>query len=79
MTIFVGCMSTERANAVGILDAMKRATEMLGLDWVATVTTKLIGMGSDGASVMLGKENGVGKRLQEMNPAIVTIHCFGHR
>ena len=39
----------------------------------------LIGFCSDGASVMLGRNSGVGTRLQENFPKIVICHCFNHR
>ncbi|XP_022173984.1 E3 SUMO-protein ligase KIAA1586-like [Myzus persicae] len=34
---------------------------------------------SDGASVLLGKKNGVAKRLQERYPLIFSLHCMNHR
>jgi len=34
---------------------------------------------SDGASVLLGKKNGVAKRLQERYPLIFSFHCMNHR
>ena len=34
---------------------------------------------SDGASVMLGRINGVATKLRELTPAMVCIHCAGHR
>ena len=38
----------------------------------------LIGLCLDGASVMLGKNSGVGTRLQENFPKIVIWHCLNH-
>ena len=35
--------------------------------------------GSDGASVMTGRQNGVATRLWRINSGIVSIHCVAHR
>ena len=40
---------------------------------------KLSGMASDGAAVMLGSRNGVGKRMKEKSPNLIVIHCVCHR
>lgn len=37
------------------------------------------GFGSDGASVMTGKSNGVGSRLQKVCRIMVHSHCINHR
>lgn len=34
---------------------------------------------SDGASVLLGKRNGVAKRLKDRYPLIFSLHCMNHR
>ncbi|CAH1395672.1 unnamed protein product [Nezara viridula] len=38
----------------------------------------MIGFGSDGASVMVGRHNSVSSRLKEACPGIVTINCICH-
>ncbi|XP_069110144.1 zinc finger protein 862-like [Argopecten irradians] len=40
---------------------------------------KLIGMGSDGASVMVGRKTGVATQLKTVNPELINIHCVAHR
>ena len=40
---------------------------------------KLSGLATDGASVMLGKENGVAVKLKERNPKLINIHCICHK
>ncbi|XP_071138553.1 zinc finger protein 862-like [Mytilus edulis] len=40
---------------------------------------KLIGFGSDGATVMSGSDKGVKGRLMELNPHMIHIHCMAHR
>lgn len=41
--------------------------------------SKMVGFGSDGASVMTGDKKGVGVRLKHDNPFITTMHCIAHR
>ena len=40
---------------------------------------KVLGFGSDGASVMTGCRSGVAVRLRGHNPEIISIHCGAHR
>ena len=40
---------------------------------------KCCGLGSDGASVMLGSRGGVSKLLKDQVPFIVANHCVAHR
>ena len=40
---------------------------------------KLVGFGSDGASVMVGRKSGVATRLKELSPHLINIHCMAHR
>ena len=44
----------------------------LGIECVAA-------FGSDGASVMTGKRNGVAAKLKQMQPSLVSVHCVAHR
>ena len=41
--------------------------------------TRLCGLGSDGASVMLENRGGVSKLLREKAPFLVATHCIAHR
>ena len=36
---------------------------------------RMVGFGSDGASVMTGQRTGVATRLKHRQPKLVTIHC----
>ena len=75
----LGMETVERADANGILHAIKTATttytKMSEQQWVQ----KLVGFGSDGASVMTGRENGVSAKLKELRPELQAVHCFAHR
>ncbi|XP_021373041.1 zinc finger protein 862-like [Mizuhopecten yessoensis] len=41
--------------------------------------SKIIGFGSDGASVMTGSKSGVATRLRQVCPHLINIHCMAHR
>ena len=71
---FLGYMSVEKADAKGVLSAMKSTCQMNDLDWTDTAS-KMVAMGSDGASVMLRVKNGVAALLKEANPSVVPVHC----
>ena len=40
---------------------------------------KLIGMATDGASVMKGERNGVTAKMKRENPFLLSTHCIAHR
>lgn len=40
---------------------------------------KLLGMGSDGANVILGNKTGVAARLKQEQPALIAVHCLSHK
>ena len=39
----------------------------------------LVGFGSDGASVMMGRQNGVLKKIKDDVPHLIEMHCVAHR
>lgn len=39
----------------------------------------LVGLGSDGVSVMFGQKSGVGQLLRKDSPFLTHIHCAAHR
>ena len=41
--------------------------------------SRLVGFGSDGASVMIGKRSGVATRLKNKQPILTSILCMVHR
>ena len=76
-TNFLSCCQVQRGTASQIVDAIERAVKTV-MDW-KEFQKKLVALGSDGASVMLGRNNGVIAKLQEMQPAVIAVHCSGHR
>jgi len=41
--------------------------------------SKLIALGTDGATVMVGCRNGLGEKMKEHNKCLVQVHCVAHR
>jgi hypothetical protein len=75
---FIAIKNVKRGDAETIsralLDTMR---QYLGEETVL----KIVGLGTDGASVMQGKKSGVVKRVRDelSAPYIVGVHCAGHR
>ncbi len=62
------------ANSENLYNVVKSKLESLGLN-----IRNLSGVSTDGASVMVGKNGGLVKKLKDDNPALVAIHCICHR
>lgn len=78
---FAGIKQVEKGNAEGIYNALKHA--IASSDYLATpwnnFTSKLVGLGCDGAAVMLGQKKGLVALLKKDQPALVEVHCFAHK
>ncbi|XP_063437754.1 zinc finger protein 862-like [Mytilus trossulus] len=76
-TLFIGVKNVAKADGNNISIAISTLlTERFQQSW----KDKLIAMGTDGASVMLGKSSGVVKRISDMTSKPVhAIHCSAHR
>ena len=61
-------------TAQTITEKLREIFQNLNIPW-----SKVVCFSSDGASVMVGRLNGVATKLRELNPAMVCIHCAGHR
>lgn len=73
---FIGCMSTEKVDAKGILNTIEHAVQVTGLK-CNELLQKVVVLDFNGASVMTGVPKGVAALLKETNACIVSIHCFG--
>ena len=62
------------ANAETITALIVNELKSKGID-----IQKMIGISTDGASVMTGKHNGVVKRLRDEVPELIGVHCAAHR
>lgn len=73
------CLLNNTEITEGTADAETLVTKVLdelkckGLD-----LKNLVGIGTDGASVMTGRRNGVVKRLKDVCPSLVGVHCAAH-
>ena len=76
---FIGIESAERADAEHIVSGLKNIIlENLVMD-SAEFIRKLVSLGCDGASVMVGCKAGVSALLKQEQPCLVTVHCMAHR
>lgn len=71
-SFYIGIGEPERADANGIISVID--SDFGSLD-IKDYRHKLVGFGSDGASVNTGKKNGVIAKLKESQPCIVGVHC----
>ena len=76
-TTFIKCCQVQRGTALGVINAIKKSAETV-MEF-NTFLVKLVAMGSDGASVMLGKKSGVLSLLKEQQPSLIGVHCSAHR
>ncbi|KAG8571415.1 hypothetical protein GDO81_011636 [Engystomops pustulosus] len=61
-------------SADAIVNVLKIFLEKRGVSF-----TKILGLATDGAAVMIGRHNGVGKKLQARFPLMLHFHCIAHR
>jgi hypothetical protein len=66
----------KRANAETIYNMIFESFKIFNKDYVCR---KLVGMATDGASVLQGTRNGVAARMQRDQPAICVVHSMAHR
>ena len=75
VTHFLGLIMQESGNADGILAGLESFFLQLGIqNW----KSKLVGLGTDGASVNLGSQAGLGAILKKDIPHLIHIHCIAH-
>ena len=76
---YAGIMPVQKPNATHIYEAIMEVLKSnLSID-EKTLDQKLVGIVSDGASVMRGRLNGVIKQLKGDRHYIMDIHCLSHR
>lgn len=71
---FVGNFSIGEKDATTITNKLTTALAERGIP-----ANKILCLGSDGASVMTGMNNGVAAQLKRMSPFLINIHCVAHR
>lgn len=70
---FLGLISLESSNADGIFEKLSAVLKDYGLEW-----EKLVGFGSDGASVVSGRNNSVWTRIKSKSPEAIHLTCICH-
>ena len=70
---FLGLYHVNSINAATITDVIKDTLIRMNLS-----TSRLRGQCYDGASAMSGTKSGVAKRICDLEPRAVFMHCFGH-
>ena len=63
----------DSANAVAMFHTIQSNLQACTLS-----TDKLIGLATDVASVMVGRKNGLGAKLKDVNPRLISVHCVCH-
>ncbi|CAH3168645.1 unnamed protein product [Porites lobata] len=63
----------DSANATAMFETITSNLQACALS-----TKKLIGLATDGASVMVGRKNGLAAKLKEVNHRLVSVHCICH-
>ena len=75
---FLAYVNISRGTADHICTALVQALESYLQMTKETIFSKLVGFGSDGASVMTGCKSGVSTRLKR-EPLLFLMHCMAHR
>ncbi|XP_078787812.1 zinc finger protein 862-like [Oryzias latipes] len=73
-TVFAGLIQLRSCTAQDIVQAIRQFYTKHGLDM-----QRMVMLTSDGASVMLGKRNGVAALLKQQIPHLTEQHCVAHR
>ncbi|KAL5016780.1 hypothetical protein ScPMuIL_006369 [Solemya velum] len=73
-TVYINNIECKDQTGKGIA-----ATVLHELSQRGVPTEKVMSLGSDGASVMTGKKNGVAAIMRRSNPHMVNVHCVAHR
>ena len=78
LNVFLDLVELPAQNASTVLNCLMTSLKANGFD-DAYLSSHLISLCTDGASVMLGKQSGVGAQLKKQFPSIALWHCLNHR
>ncbi|XP_042610690.1 zinc finger protein 862-like [Cyprinus carpio] len=73
-TCFLGNYDVDSGTARCIYDCVVAVLREMDI-----ALSRVIGLGSDGASVMMGRHGGVGALFKQANPFSIQVHCVAHR
>ena len=77
VNVFLSLLELQDATAKGLLDALLTELKRYNFD-EDFLRQHLIAVTCDGTSVMLGRKDGLCKKLFHMFPNIVIWHCLNH-
>ena len=77
-TAYIGNKRVTDCTAQGLYTALCDFLESIGIIKDQNYSP-LIGLGTDGAAVMVGCKNGLGQKLKDKNKLLVQVHCVAHR
>ena len=72
-TLFLTDVRIESATGKGIYDEIQRQLQL------RNINCKIMGLGTDGASTMTGRKEGLTGQFLKQNPHIANTHCVAHR
>ena len=73
-TRFLAYVMLTECDAVSIEESLAHVVKDYDLTY-----NNCYGFGSDGASVMTGRQNGVAALLKQRNPYLISLHCAAHK
>ncbi|CAI7798546.1 unnamed protein product [Closterium sp. NIES-53] len=71
---FMALLTVEKADAASLLQLLLSHVQACGVD-----LRRIVGISTDGASVMMGSRSGLVARLRLRIPHLVSCHCIAHR
>ncbi|CAI7842551.1 unnamed protein product, partial [Closterium sp. NIES-53] len=74
VTEFFTFLTVEKCDAASLFEVLMNHLHSAGVD-----VSKLVGISTDGASVMTGKDNGLVARIREHAPHLFSCHCIAHQ
>ncbi|CAI7854989.1 unnamed protein product [Closterium sp. NIES-54] len=74
VTEFFTLLTVEKCDAASLFEVLMNHLRSAGVD-----VSKLVGISTDGASVMTGKDNGLVARIREHAAHLFSCHCIAHR
>ncbi|CAI7869589.1 unnamed protein product [Closterium sp. NIES-54] len=74
VTEFFALLTVDRADAASLVGLLLSHVNAVGID-----LRRIMGISTDGASVMVGSKNGLVARLRTRIPHLVSCHCIAHR
>ena len=60
-------------TVTAVIDALESGCELA--DW----KLRLVGLSADGVAVNMGSRSRAAKRLKDLSPHLVSVHCCAHR